>query len=128
MLSYMIEHHNNDTVKPPNKGPAIFVLYILFQRSKNVLVLWENEHLGPGKVSFIGQFFLLCPLFGGSFIGGSTVATYIMTVVIIQASQQHRTHYQDLTGKVQQVPEFTVKRVASAPPTRSVSLIVELLG
>ena len=54
-------------------GPAIFVLYrevVLFQRSKNVLVLWESE---PGEVSFIGRFFLLCPLYGGSFIGGSTV-------------------------------------------------------
>ena len=62
--------------EPLTLGQAIFVLYrevVLFQRSKNVLVLWESELLGPGKVSFIGRFFLLCPLFGGSFIGGSTV-------------------------------------------------------
>ena len=33
----------------------------------------KSEHLGPQGVSFIERLFLLCPLFGVSFIGGFTV-------------------------------------------------------
>ena len=39
---------------------------------ENVL-LWECEHLGPKEASFIKRLFLLCPLFRGSTIRGSTV-------------------------------------------------------
>ncbi len=39
---------------------------------QNVLRIWENFW-----VSFVERLFLLCPVFGGSFIGGSTVHVLI---------------------------------------------------
>ena len=74
------------TVEPPNKGHAgtsHFVLcreVVLSLEVENVLVLWESEHLGPQDVSFIERLFLLCPLFGGSTIRGSTVCPYCCSV------------------------------------------------
>ena len=68
-----------NTVEPPNKGhfgTSHFVLcrdVVLSLEVDNVLVLWESERLGPKEVSFIERLLLLCPLFRGSTIRGSTV-------------------------------------------------------
>ena len=40
---------------------------------KNVLTLKESSFLGAKKVSFVGRYFLWCPLLGESFNRGSTV-------------------------------------------------------
>ena len=66
-------------MEPPNKGHVgtnHFVLcreVVLSLEVENVVVLWESEHLGPQDVSFIERLFLLCPLFGGATIRGSTI-------------------------------------------------------
>ena len=77
--------NNVATVKPGHFGTSHFYpLYEgcpLSEVKKCISILWESEHLGPGKVSFIERFFLLCPLFGGSSIGGSTVAPSLVTHV-----------------------------------------------
>ena len=71
--------HDSSTMEPLNKGhigTSRFVLcreVVLSLEVENALVLWESEHLGPQDVSFIERLFLLCPLFGGSTIRGSTV-------------------------------------------------------
>ncbi len=49
---------------------------------QNVLIIWENEHLGLLNVSFIERLFLLCPLLGGSFIRGSSTVLLLIYVNI----------------------------------------------
>ena len=59
-------------MEPPNKGHVVTICFVLYREVvlslevENVLVLWESEHLGPSKASFVERLFLLCPLFGGS--------------------------------------------------------------
>ena len=47
--------------------------------------LWESEHLGPREASFIERLFLLCPLFEGSTIRGSTVVINSYYNVVINS-------------------------------------------
>ncbi len=71
------------TLEPLNKGhvgASHFVLCRELVRSseiKNVLTIWENENLGPRRVSFVERLFLMCPPLGGSLIGGSSTVLII---------------------------------------------------
>ncbi len=61
-----------ETLNKAHVGASHFV----FCREVNcVLRIWEIEHVGLWSVSFVlcREVFLLCPLLGGPFIGGSTV-------------------------------------------------------
>ena len=81
--------HNYYTVEPLNKGhigTSHFALcreVVLSLEVENVLVLWESKYLGPKEVSFIDKLFLICPLFGGFTIGGSTVLKHVHIIICI---------------------------------------------
>ncbi len=45
---------------------------------------WER-----GSISFVKRLFLLCPLLGGFFIGGSTVYAKVMEILLIHCGCGH---------------------------------------
>ncbi len=69
-------------MEPLNKGLCSqFVLcreVVCFSEILNVLTIWEMNIGNPEK-----GLFLLCPLPGGFFIGGSTVLTYTLLMFLL---------------------------------------------
>ena len=64
-------------MEPPNNGDEAFCPFrevvLSLEVKKCTSINGKSGTLGPQSVSFIERYFLLCPLFGVSFIGGSTV-------------------------------------------------------
>ncbi len=74
-------HGNKRLVEPLNKGHIgdshLSFVERLSSEVQNVLRIWEIN-IWDFDVSFVEWLFLLCPLLGGSFIGGSIVCSNLV--------------------------------------------------
>ena len=57
-------------------------------------------------MSFIGRFFLFCPKFGGSFIGGSTVDSFDLSLLICETGESRHQACQALSCCDTSTPGF----------------------